>query len=348
MIRSSAIRIATGLLTLVLLTTLLPASSFAQSTGLRINPRSDLVVKPGDTQSASLLISNLNKNVPVTVDLSIIDFKPLDESGTPTPILEENVEPTAWSLIPYIKVPKTVELGVGETKYVPFTVTIPQGLGAGSYYSAIKYDPQPSQGQSTVVISGAPMQLVFVTVPGKATELMNLKNFGTYVNNKKKSDGEFVSIFTNTKPQKMAYLLENLGNVAESPTGSMIIKNIFGSKVLSVDNINPKANLALIGQTRRFEVCFKSERVKIKQDGRTTTIEDCKDPGFAPGLYKAEMALYYGIGGSTTQEIKATASFWYLPWWSIGLLLGILAIVAYVIYRIRQKLVGSIRHKRQR
>lgn len=348
MIRFNSQRVLTAAFALLLFIVLSPGASYAQSTGLRINPRTDMVIKAGETQSASLLLSNLNQNVPITVDLSVVDFKSTDETGTPTPILEENVDPTPWSLKPFITIPETVELDKGETKYVPYTVTVPQGQGAGSYYSAIKYDPRPTDEQSTVVISGAPMQLIFVTVPGKATELMVLKEFGTYTDVEGQPQGKFKSVFVNNQPQEFAYLLENRGSVAESPSGSIAIKNIFGKTVRIIEKANPKGNLALIGQTRRFEVCIEASKVKIKQDGRTTTVEDCVDPGLAPGMYRAEMKLFYGINGSNTQEIDATTTFWYLPIWFIAIVIGLLAVLAYIIYRIREKLVGHKKHKRQR
>ena len=325
-----------------------PVYSTAQSTGLKINPRTDMVIEAGETQSANLLVSNLNKNVPITVSLSIVDFKSTNETGTPTPILEENAEPTPWSLKPFITIPETVELAKGESKYVPYTISIPKGQGAGSYYSAIYYEPKPAESESNVVISGSPMQLVFVTVPGKATELMVLKEFGAYVDSSDNQSGKYVSIFTNSQPKKLAYLLENRGNVAEGPTGSIIIKNMFGKTVREIPNANPKNNLALIGQTRQFEVCIESRETKVEQDGSTATVEECIDPGLAPGMYTANMKLLYGINGNTNQEIDANAVFWYLPYWFIGVILGILAIVAYIIYRIRNKLIGAKSHRRQR
>lgn len=348
MIRRIAHRFSAVLATAILVTVISSGSSLAQSTGLRINPRSDLVVKPGETQSATLMLSNLNKNVPITVDLSVVDFRSTDETGTPSLILGENTDPTPWSVKPFISIPASVDLAKGETKYIPYTIMVPQSQGAGSYYGAIKYDPRPSVEQETVVISGAPTQLVFVTVPGKATELMTLKEFGTYSIKDGESKGNFVALFTGGRPQKLAYLLENRGNVAESPSGSVIIKNIFGKTVKAVDNANPKASIALIGQTRRFEVCIESSTTEIKQDGRRTAVDSCKEPSFGPGMYRAELVLYYGINGSTTQEIHATTTFWYLPGWFIGVIVLILAGLAYVLYRVRIILVGRKKHHRQR
>jgi len=319
----------------------------AQSTGLGVNPRKDLTVYPGKSVSDQLYISNLNKNVATKVNLNVVDFKSNGETGTPALQLQENAPQTPWSLKPFITLPKTIELGPGESKYIPFSIRIPEGQGAGSYYSAIKYDPQPGEGSDTVVISGAPSQLVFVTVPGKATELMNLKKFGGYDIKDNQENGSFKSLYIGSQPQKLAYLLQNAGNVAESPSGSIQIKNIFGKQVKFIKNANPKENLALIDQTRRFEVCIESETKEVKQDGRTTKVESCKNPGLLPGIYRAHMSLFYGINGSNTQEINATTTIWYLPLWFIGVILVVLAALAFAIYKIRAKLVGTKTHKRK-
>lgn len=348
MILPFARRFGASLLVFAFVAIVLPVSAGAQSTGLRINPRTDLTIKPGESQSANLLIANLNKNVPVTVDLSVVDFTASGETGTPSPILKDNVDPTPWSLRPFITIPKSVTLAKGETKYVPFTVTVPNGQGAGSYYSAIKYDPKPAQDKDSVIISGAPMELVFVTVPGKATELLVPKQFGAYVIKDDEKNGHFSSLFIQKQPQKLAYLLENRGTVAESPSGSIVIKNMFGQTVKTIKSANPKANLVLLGQTRRFEVCIDSTTKTMKQDGRDITVETCRNPGLLPGMYRAQLLLLYGINGSATQQISTSTVFWYLPLWFIGVVLLVLALIAYILYRIRQRLVGVKKHRRQR
>ncbi len=322
----------------------------AQSTGLAVNPRKDVVVYPGKTVSDQLYVSNLNKEVAAKVDLNIIDFKAAGETGTPSLQLKENAPQTAWSLKPFLTMPKSIDLGPGESKYVPFSIRIPENQGAGSYYSAIKYDPQlgGGSGSENVAISGAPTQLIFVTVPGKATELMNLNKFGAYNIKDGQDNGKFQSLWISKKPEKLAYLLHNAGNVAESPSGSILVKNIFGKQVMAIDNANPKENLALIDQNRRFEVCFQSEKKEVKQDGRTTKVESCKTPNLAPGMYKAHMSLFYGINGSSTQEINAVATFWYLPFWFIAIIVLLLAILAFAIYKVRSKLIGTKTHKRSK
>lgn len=336
-----------AVLSLFVATGFLGAHTNAQSTGLGVNPRKDLTVYPGKSASDQLYISNLNKSLPAKVSLNIVDFKSSGETGTPALQLKEDAPQTPWSLKPFITLPKTVDLAPGESKYIPFSVRIPEGQGAGSYYSAIKYDPQPGEGSETVVISGAPSQLLFVTVPGKATELMNLKKFGAYSIKEGQENGSFKSLWVSKQPDRLAYLLQNAGNVAESPSGSIQIKNILGKQVKFIKNANPRENLALIDQTRRFEVCLETQTKEVEQDGRKNKVETCKEAGLLPGIYKANMSLFYGINGSNTQEINATATIWYMPWWFIGVILLILAAIAFAIFKIRQKLIGTTSHKRK-
>jgi hypothetical protein len=337
-----------AVLAVLLVTVLTNATANAQSTGLGINPRKDLTVEPGKTVSDQLYISNLNSKVNTRVTLNIIDFKANGETGTPALQLDANAPQTPWSLKPFIKAPKTVELKAGESKYVPFSVTIPTGQGAGSYYSAIKFDPSPDDGSgdNTVVLSGAPAQLVFVTVPGRATELMNLKEFSGYVLDDKKDAGKYKSLYVSTKPTRFAYLLENIGNVAESPAGSIVVKNIFGREVKVIKDANPKDSLALIGQTRRFDVCIDSQIKEVRTNGQTSKQEVCNTPKLLPGMYKAQLNVFYGINGSNSQEINATATIWYMPLWFVGAILVFLAVLAYVIVKVRNSLVGTKVHRR--
>ena len=320
----------------------------AQSTGLAINPRLDFSIRPGESQSASFYLSNLNKELPAKVQLNVTDFKASGETGIPSLITREDAPQTPWSLKPFLDAPKIVELEPGESKYVPVTIKIPQGQGAGSYYSAVKYDPVLGDGSEAVVISGAPTQLLFVTVPGKATELMNLEKFGTYELPDKQQVGKYKSLFVSSQPQRFAYTLKNAGNVAESPVGSIVIKNIFGKTVKTIEDANPGKNLALIDQTRRFDVCITSETKEVKDGEKKEKVTSCKAPGLFPGVYKAQLSIFYGINGSSTQEINTTSTFWYLPWWFIGVIVAILAMLAFVIFKVRQNLIGVTSHRRDR
>ena len=333
------------LFVLVTATMLLNGVTHAQSTGLGVVPRKDMNIAAGKTVQDKLYITNLNKKAVLKVSISVLDFKSANETGTPSLQLSQKSGTAPWSLKPFISIPSSITLQPGETQNIPYTITIPAKQSAGSYYSAIRYSAEGG-GEQNVTVSASAATLAFLTVPGKATEQMSLKQFGAYNIADTAQDGEFKSLFVTSQPAKLAYIVENRGNVAENPAGSIEITNIFGKQVRLIKDANPKGSLALIGQTRRFEVCFANQTKKVNDNGSVIEVESCKNPGLLPGMYKAHMNVFYGINGSDTHEIDTTAVFWYLPYWSILVVLGILAVITYLVYALRTRYV-SYKSQRQ-
>ena len=142
------------------------------------------------------------------------------------------------------------------------------------------------------------------------------------------------------KPINMAYTLKNNGNVTESPVGSITIRNIFGHEKV-INDVNPNASLALIGQTRTYTACISLKAAAVDFNGSKTEAKECVAPGLWPGFYSAKLNLFYGQNGNNTQEIVSTASFWYLPLWFVITFTIALLIAAFYI----RKIVLMIRHK---
>ena len=301
----------------------------AQSNGLGVSPRKDYTVQPGKSVNDTIYISNLSLTQDLQVNLQVIDFGAQNETGAPALELGENAPQTPWSLKPFIKLPSNVQIAAGRSTYIPVTITIPAEQGAGSYYSAIRYTAVNPETKQNVTLSAATASLVFVTVPGEANEQLLLKQFGAWESSDDQTIGKFKSWYIGSTPKEFAYRLQNNGNVAEQPSGSMVIRNMFGRTAKEIDDANPKKQLVLIGQTRRIQVCTKTSVLTSKApDGQNAQQAVCDDPGLWPGRYKAEIALYYGLNGNNTKEVQATATFWYFPWWSIiGFVVLIFAIV---------------------
>jgi hypothetical protein len=318
----------------------------AQSNGLGISPRKDYTVKAGESAKDTIYVSNLSKDEPLNLTIRVVDFRAQDETGSPALEQRQNVEPTAWSARPFLTVPTTLTIQPGKSTQVPISVSIPANQGAGSYYSAIEYEAENSAGNK-VSVAASSATLVFIKVPGETKELLRLEQFGTYQSESDESKGSFKSLFSAQLPKELAYRLKNEGNIAEQPSGSIVIKNIFGKRVLVVDEANPKKSLALLGQTRKFQTCITTEKQKVKaQVGDEIEVDVCKSPNLKPGRYTAELTLLYGENGNNTREITAKAVFWYLPvWFVIALVLAVVALVAggYLMYR---KVTRSKRKRR--
>ncbi len=310
----------------------------ASSNGLGITPRKNYTVQPGAHLSDTLYINNLSPTQPLDVSLRVIDFSAKDETGTPSLQLKGDAPQTPWSLKPFVTIPSSVTVAPGKSSNVPITISIPSGQGGGSYYGAIEYTAGNNTAPQNVTLAASSVSLVFVTVPGQVHESLRLKQFGAFVPTGNDESGSFSSWFFTSPPKVLAYRLQNSGNVAEVPNGSIVLKGTFGKKVKVIEQANPKQQLALIGQTRRFEACIEQgiEKSKTNQ-GHTQEQIICKPTHLMPGRYTANLAVFYGLNGNNSQEVAGSTTFWYLPVWFLGVVGGVVLLLGGFVYRIRHK-----------
>jgi hypothetical protein len=307
----------------------LPAHAVS-SAALSIVPKKNYTIEAGKSIKDKLVIRNLDSKEPLQLSLRVVDFTFTDDGGTPKLFLAEDAPQTTWSLKPFLTIPKNVTVKPNGSESVDMSVAVPKGHGAGSYYSAIVYSSGSSEG-GNVGLSASGVTLVFTSIPGKVSEDLKLEKFGAYAGKTgQKPDYKFI---TADMPEMMAYTLNNKGNVTESPVGSISLKDMWGHEY-SIDDVNPNKSLALIGQTRTFTACIKLKVNQIELGGGTTQSTECTGPGLWPGLYTASLDVFYGQNGNNTQEITKVTHFLYLPWWALVILIIILAVVAYYVWRI--------------
>ena len=321
-----------------------PAPVSAQSSAsLSIAPKKNYVIEPGKSIDDKLTIRNLDNNQPLELTLRVVDFTFTDNGGTPKLFLDDNAPQTTWSLKPFLTLPKSVVVPPSSSKTIDMSVEIPANQGAGSYYSAILYGTGGGDEGGNVGLSASGVTLVFTTIPGQVNENLLLKKFGLY-DNAAKGELSGYQFVTEKEPITIGYTLENQGNVAEAPVGSITIKDIFGRE-RTIDNVNPTGALALIGQTRTYKACIKLNSQNANFEGNAAAGNTCTNPGLWPGYYRTTLDLFYGQNGNLTKEITGTGSFWYLPWWFVIAFLILLAAVVLGVWRgvyvVRQKLSGA-------
>lgn len=297
------------------------------SSSLSIAPKKSYVIDPGGTTSDTILIRNIDTRNDLMLNLSVIDFTYQDDSGSPKLMLNTNAEPTTWSLRPYMTTPETITVKANGSVSVPVKVSIPKKLGAGSYYSAIMYSTGAPSG-GNVGLSASGVTLVFVTVPGQVKEGLTLKKFGAYDKAAKK-----YRRFTAVEPGVIGYTLENSGNVAEAPVGTIKLRDMWGHEY-TINEVNPTKSLALIGQARTFQACVKLDSENQKSEATKTDGSTCVSPGMWPGFYTASIDLYYGQNGNNTKEVTGNTFFFYLPLWFIVLTIIVLLLIALGIWRL--------------
>lgn len=323
------------------------AASYS-STGLSITPRKNLAIDPGKGVNDKLSIGNLDTHADLQVAIQVVDFTFLDSSGTPKLMLGKNDPQTTWSLKPYITIPNSIVVPAGQTREISYSVKIPANLGAGSYYSAIEYSATGGNG-GNVGLNASGVTLMFVTVSGLAHEDLQLQQFGAYQSNANTTGGNYINIATHM-PQQMAYTLKNNGNVAESPSGGIVMNYMFGNKPIQISNVNANSSLVLLGQSRVFTTCIQAEKQSVVINGTQGTSNVCTSPGLLPGRYTATLSIFYGQNGNPTRQLSGTASFWYLPWWFIGLFFVFVLLLTLAIWwavrKVRRMLYGKpIRRK---
>lgn len=326
-----------------------PQTASAASAALSIVPKKNYVIEPGKSVDDKLVIRNIDSTQPLELTMRVVDFTYTDDGGTPKLMLAEDASQTTWSMKPFLTVPETVVIPPNGSKSVDMKVSIPARQGAGSYYSAIVYSSGAPDG-GNVGLSASGVTLVFTSIPGDVKEDLKLEKFGAYVDGKGGAKPSY-KYFTTEKPKQMAYTLKNNGNVTEAPSGSIVIKHMFGQEI-RVDDVNPNQSLALIGQTRTYAACIKLKEQEVNFNNSTTQAKVCEEPALWPGYYGASLNLFYGQNGNRTQEIISSGGFWYLPWWFVVTFLVVLAVVSFFIWRtvrnVRARLYGPKNQKIRR
>lgn len=319
-----------------------PAAIAQSSASLSIVPRKNYVVEPGKSVNDTLTIHNLDRGAALNLSLRVIDFTYTDDLGTPKFMMAEDAPQTLESLKPYLSVPETVVVEPSSSRTLDMSVSIPDNVGAGSYYSAIVYSSGASEG-GNVGLSASGATLVFAEVPGEVNENLILRKLGAYDLGKAQGDdnNNGYKYFNGEMPQRIGYTIENEGNVTGSPVGAITLRHLFGHEV-TINNINPSQQLALIGQTRTFSPCIVQKKEEVNFEGTRAEATACAEAGLWPGYYKVELSAMYGRSGNPTKDLVGTAGFWYLPWWFILISLAVLAFVGYHIW----KIVRYIQNKR--
>ncbi len=317
----------------------IPNNAFAQgSAALSIVPRKNYTIEAGKTVNDTLTIRNQDREQALNLTLRVVDFSYTDDSGVPKLMMDEDAPQTTWSLKSFLDIPQTVTIEPNSSQTIDMSLSVPEGHGAGGYYSAIVYSSAGADG-GNVGLSASGVTLVFANIPGEVKENLELKKLGAYRDANTPTGGEY-AYFHSNMPLRLAYTLKNEGNVPESPVGSITLKPLIGEEI-TIQDINPTSSLALIGQERTFVTCIKLKGQDSESTSRAEAAS-CVDPGLWPGYYKVSMTAYYGQNGNRTQDLVGTGGFWYLPWWFILIVTLVLAFVGYHVWRI----VRYIRQKR--
>ena len=282
-------------------------AQFSSGNGMRVSPvRTDLVMKPGQTQTITVYVQNIT-NGDEHLKVVTNDFISRDESGTPSLLLDGEVNPT-HGLKQYLSTPKTLIIPQGKQTEVPVTIKIPQDAAGGGYYGAVRFLPANGSSNSNgdnVSLAGSVASLILVRVPGDIREDLQLASmYATKGDNPS-------SFFTTGNGIDAVVRFENKGNVQEQPFGKVALKK--GDQTIATYELNkviPPGNV-LPDSIRKFKI-------------------DLNDKVGSFGKYTLVGNFGYGENG---QLLSASTTFYVVPIYLIvGVLLLIAAVVGLILY----------------
>ena len=270
--------------------------------GLQVSPtRTELEAQPGEKKDFTITLKNVTQGK-VTAQAFLNDFESDGVSGSPKIISDPNAEASPFTLRNMLTTVENVDLDAGETKEVNHSINVPTDASPGAYFGAIRYAAVP-EGQNTggdgdpqVSLTASVAHLVFVNIPGDIQQQIQIENVEAQVKGEKSSFYE--------KPTQVMVRIKNLGNGFSQPFGKVTVMR--GSSEVSSYDIN--------NTDPRGFVLPQSSRNFTNDIGGISI----------PGKYKINAGVAYGNGG---EVINYESTFWYVPFWVIGVGVAILLLL---------------------
>lgn len=268
----------------------------AANTGVQISPVTfNFDIKPGETQSGKILITNRNdETMDYVMELEIFDNS--SENGVPS---FTAVTPTAGvsTFIDWVKFPDGDKgsIAIGESKEVNFTITLPATAEPGGHYGAIfaKQTKPLVSGGNQVGVAARVGALVLISVPGQTTAGAQILDFKA-------------PKFVWRGPVDFKARVQNTGTVHYDSKATASIQNLIGSPVkldLGTHTILPKS-------IRAYEATWNSK--------------------YPFGYYKITPTATDGDGNI---QSGTAITMWAIPLIIvIPVLVGLLALILVIVY----------------
>jgi hypothetical protein len=305
-----------------------PPSNPAYGQALEIAPPVIyLNVDPGQTVKTQIFLRDISSGE-LIVSGEANDFTAAGEDGTPKIILdkqEQNNNP--YSMKTWIAPPVSLRLVPKEVKTMSITINVPKDASPGGHYGIIRFTATPpSLKSSGVSLSTSLGALMLVTVSGNVSENLTVQDFSV------NRDGKNGSIFE-SGPLTFVERLKNEGNIHEQPVGQVVITDMFGKKVASL-NVNLPPRNILPQSTRKFQQPLDSSVIGNKK---------------LFGRYTAKLNITYGKDKKT---VSSTLTFWVIPYKLIAIVIAVLIIgffaLRFALKRYNQYIIKQSGGKRRR
>jgi hypothetical protein len=249
-------------------------------------------VRPGDEIAGAIQLYN-ETDATETFFPTVQDFVASgDETGTPHFLAEGTSSST--SIAPWVgfETP-AVTLEPGDTRYVAFTIQVPEGTASGSYFGGLLMSTAPPRAQSGLATVSKVGALVLISVQGDAVESGEILEFAATPKT------------ASSLPVTFDVRFENTGAVHLAPFGEIHITNMLGGGSATIP-VNIAGGYVLPNSSRRFTASWQKSEVT---EDAIELVQEWKN--FGLGLYEATLVMSYGADDTVT---TAQARFWIIPW----------------------------------
>lgn len=210
-----------GLITLALFA-FFPLLYVHANVGLSIQPvKVSHTLRPGEVVSGEISLINTS-DTDVVVETKVEDFIP--DSGT-SGVQFVGRAPGGTTVRDWIFLggQKFITFKKGESRSVPYTITVPKNAEPGSHFGVAFFKALPAGVSGDQLRVGTQLgMLIFVTVPGNFKQTGVINSFAP------------VSSFYQSGSIEFNIAFQNTGTVHFEPKGTILIKNIFGSEVAKI------------------------------------------------------------------------------------------------------------------
>ena len=308
----------------------------------------DLTTLPGHVVTTDLRIQNSSIK-PAVIKVSLLKFTAIGEQGNPQ-LLPRGPADDYFDWVSFSK--NSFAALPGQWTDVQMIIKVPSS-GAFGYYYAVVFSnanaaPQPTLNATSLNGAVATLVLLDVNAPGEK-RIFSVSDFSA-----SKKFYEFL-------PATFSVKVRNDGNVHGKPSGSIFISK-GGHSVATLD-VNAVGGNVLPNSNRIFSVSwsdgfpvYKTKMVngQIVSNKNSQPVQQLqwnfsRVSKLRFGHYTAHLVLTYD-NGTRDVPIEGSVSFWVIPWRLVGMVIGLVALIAglitYVII-LRRKLKAASKINRR-
>ncbi len=279
----------------------------------------DYTLDPGASQQGSIRVIN-DTSQRQTYYLLVQNFVAVGEEGRQEYLPEEDTS----DLVSWINLDqKSLTLDAGQSGDFKWMIKLPNDAEPGGHYATVFFSTMPTAQKDASVGLGSKTGVLFlVNVNGEIQETAKIDSFTVLSRHG----------FFNRLPVDFELRVKNQGNVHIKPNGNIVIKNIFGNKMASIQ-ANPNISRVLPNSIRRIYSFWGSKETDKPKSFINELMAEWKE--FGLGRYSAEAEIFYGNRG---QKMSAGAIFWVFPWRLFVVAFALLLLLA-VLFKSYNKLI---------